>query len=455
MCPKGKSSIQETQVRRELGSFSATSVVVANMIGTGIFTTSGIIAARLPGPNWVMLCWFFGGLIALSGALCYSELATRMPVEGGEYIYLKKLYHPALGFLTGWTSFIVGFSAPIAASALSFAEYIFAGLEAQLSALDPTHLVLFKKGTAIFIIFLFTTIHYFGLRWGSRVQNFLTVLKIVIVFGLASTGIVFGAGSWSTVFSKISGSFGGMAIGTAMVLVMFSYSGWNASTYIAGELKRPRKTLPVSLVSGTLIVIIVYLAVNTFIFQTVPYSELKGVIPVVELASVKAFGSWAGNLLSLLIAFALLSSLSAFILIGPRVYFAMAQDRLFFASASKVHPRYHVPGRSIIVQGALAVLMVIIGSLEQLLVYLGFALWIFPWLAVAGVFIARRRKIGEDSAVKVWGYPIIPLFFLISSLILMAIAYINRPLESSAAVLTVILGIPFYYLWIKGVKRLK
>lgn len=292
-------SSRNTQVRRELGPFSATSIVVANMIGAGIFTTSGLMAARLPGPSWVMLCWFFGGLIALSGALCYAELATRMPVEGGEYVYLKKLYHPALGFLTGWTSFIVGFSAPIAASALSFAEYIYAGLEDKFLGIDVAQLVFFKKGTAILIILLFTTIHYFGLRWGSRVQNLLTVLKIIIVFGLASAGIVFGAGSWSRVFSKISGSFGGMAIGTAMVLVMFSYSGWNASTYIAGELKRPRKTLPVSLISGTLIVIVLYLAVNIFILQAVPYSELKGVIPVVELASVRVFGSWGGDLLSL------------------------------------------------------------------------------------------------------------------------------------------------------------
>jgi APA family basic amino acid/polyamine antiporter len=169
----------------------------------------------------------------------------------------------------------------------------------------------------------------------------------------------------------------------------------------------------------------------------------------VELASVRAFGNWAGNLLSLLIGLALLSSLSAFIMIGSRVYFAMAQDRLFFAYASRVHPRYHVPGRSIIVQGTLAIIMVTIGSLEQLLIYLGFALWIFPWLAVAGVFIARRRKIGEDTAVKAWGYPAVPLFFLVSSLILMVIAYVNRPLESSAAILTVILGIPFYYFWIK------
>jgi APA family basic amino acid/polyamine antiporter len=444
-----------TQIRRELGPFSATFIVVANMIGTGIFTTSGIMAARLPGSGWVLLCWFFGGLIALSGALCYAELATRMPVEGGEYVYLKKLYHPALGFLTGWTSFIVGFSAPIAASALSFAEYIFAGLNINSGEINALAIFLFKKGTAIFIILLFTTIHYFGLRWGSRVQNFLTVLKIIIVFGLASTGIVFGAGSWSRVFSKINGSFGGMAIGTAMVLVMFSYSGWNASTYIAGELKRPRKTLPVSLISGTLIVIILYMAVNTFIFQAVPYSEVRGVIPVLELALVKAFGSWAGDLLSLLIALALLSSLSAFILIGPRVYFAMAQDRLFFASASKIHTRYHVPGRSIIVQGILAVMMVIIGSLEQLLVYLGFALWIFPWLAVAGVFIARRRKIGEDTAVKLWGYPFVPLFFLISSIALMTIAYVNRPLESTAAVLTVVFGIPCYFLWVRGARKPK
>jgi APA family basic amino acid/polyamine antiporter len=440
-------------VRRQIGGFTATNIVVANIVGSGIFVTSGILAGLLPGPGWVLLCWVFGGLIAIAGSLCYAELSTRMPEEGAEYVYLKNLYHPALGFLTGWTSFFVGFSAPIAASAMAFTEYMYAGLNGGLIALDPAQLVIAKKATAIAILLTFTLLHYSGVKAGSRIQNVLTVMKIAIVLGLAVAGLAFGNGRLSSIDLTWHGSFRWTAIGTAMMLIMFTYSGWNASAYIAGELKRPRRTLPVSLLVGTGIVIVLYLAVNFFIFDTVPYDELKGTIAVVERASVNSFGDWIGRVLGIMVAFALLSSLSAFIMIGPRVYFAMARDKLFFPFAAKVHPRFGVPGRSIVVQGLIAVLMVIAGSFEQLLVYVGFALGIFPWLAVAGIFIARRRGIGESSAVKAWGYPIVPLFFLASTLTLMVIAYINRPLESSAAVLTVAAGIPCYFLWVKAVKR--
>ncbi len=446
---KATLSSQHIPLERKLGPFSATAIVVANMIGAGIFTTSGIMASQLPGPGWVIFCWLFGGLIAVCGALCYAELATRMPVAGGEYIYLKRLYHPVLGFLTGWTSLFVGFSAPIAASAISFAEYIFAGLNPHLSALTPAQITFFKKASAIILILIFTFLHYLGLRLGSRVQNTLTFLKIIIVFGLATTGLALGKGNFSNFSFDTNESFKGIALGTAMMLVMFSYSGWNASAYIAGELKRPKRTLPISLIAGTGIVIFLYIIINLFIFNAVPYSEIRGIIPVVEAASVKAFGEWMGKSISFLIGFALLSSLSAYIIIGPRVYFAMAKDRLFLPFASKVHLRYRVPGRSILVQGAIAILIVAIGSFEQLLIYLGFALGIFPWLAVAGLFKARKKQIGEQSAVKAWGYPLVPIFFLASSLILMIFNYLNRPLESTAAVLTVSLGIPFYYLWVK------
>jgi APA family basic amino acid/polyamine antiporter len=440
-------------ISRTISTGTATFIVVANMIGAGIFTTSGIMAAKLPGPGWVLLCWLLGGLIAMAGALSYAELATRMPVEGGEYIYLKRLYHPALGFLTGWTSFFVGFSVPIAASAMAFSEYIFAGLKTHFHGLDPSQIILMKKGAALFLILVFTTIHYLGIRIGSRIQNILTVLKIVIVVGLAGAGIALSGGTHIPVFDfKAGGPFTGLAFGTAMMLVMFSYSGWNASSYIAGELKNPRKTLPISLVLGTLIVTVLYMALNLFIFQSLPYSETKDIIPIIEKASTQTFGNWMGNSMGLLISIALLSSLSAYVLIGPRVYFAMAKDRLFFPFAAKVHPRYKVPGRSILIQGVIAVIMVIIGSFEQLLVYIGFALNIFPWLAVAGLFIARKQGIGEKNAFKVWGYPYVPLFYLATSLFLMLINYLNRPLESTAAVLTVLVGIPCYFLCVKGLK---
>jgi len=384
--------------------------------------------------------------------MCYAELATRMPEDGGEYLYLKRLYHPSLGFLSGWTSFFVGFSAPIAASALGFAEYIIPDKGLTVSGeiiMDPFWI---KKVLALSVIVLFTVVHYLGHKWGSRVQNFLTAIKILIVFGLATVGMILGKGDFSNLQFQSGEAYGGLAIGTAMMLVMFSYSGWNASSYIAGEMKNPRKSLPLSLLLGTGIVIAVYIAVNLFIFRSLPFSEVEGTIPIFEKASIAAFGEWFGRILGILSAIALLASLSAFIMIGPRIYYAMALDKLFFPFAAKVHRRFGVPGRSILIQGSIALILVLIGSFEQIVIYVEFALLIFPFFAVAGMFIARKKKIGESMAVRVKGYPFVPLFFLLCSLLIMIIAYINRPLESSAAVITVLIGIPIYYIWAKNMR---
>lgn len=435
-------------IKRKIGLTTAISIVIANMIGTGIFTTTGIMAKYLPNGSWILVCWLFGGFIALSGAISYSELATRMPREGGEYVYLKKLYHPLVGFLTGWTSFFVGFSAPIAAAAIGFAAYFSAG----------THIVLFsnflstaqsQKLIAMAIIILFTLIHYLGVKIGSIIQNGLTALKILIIMGLSLAGILLGSGTMPFITTEHIFTIDGGGFGVAMMLVMFSYSGWNASAYIAGELVNPGKTLPRSLIIGTSVVVILYISLNVFILKEVPYEQLRDNIAVVDLAVTGAFGNWLGDIFGILVSVALLSSLSAFIIIGPRVYYAMAIDRMFFPFASRLHPKYEVPGYSILIQGGVALFMILIGTFEQLLIYIGFALNIFPWLAIFGLFKARKEKIGEETAVKAWGYPIVPIFFLICSLLITIVIFFNRPFESIIALLTVSAGLPIYYVWIK------
>jgi APA family basic amino acid/polyamine antiporter len=437
-------------LERKIGPATAGSIVVANMVGAGIFVTSGILAARLPGPGWVLACWLLGGLIALSGALCYAELATRMPEVGGEYVYLKKLYHPILGFLTGWTSFVVGFTVPIAASALAFSEYIFSASGAPATGATSA---LPKKALALAVIALFTLIHYRGLRTGGRVQNVLTALKILIIGGLALAGAFAVRAPFSALALPSPGSGTLLGFGTAMMMVMFAFSGWNASSYIAGEMRNPRRNLPLSLVAGTLAVTLLYLAVNVFIFRSLPYAESRGVIAIVAAASVRAFGPWMGKSLGVLVSLCLLSSLSAFIILGPRVYYSMARDGIFFKSAARIHPSFRVPGWSILCQGFFAAVMVLVGSFEQLLIYMGFALNIFPWLAVFGLVLARKRSRGGEAAVfRTWGYPATPVFYLAASLGLMAVNYLNRPLESTAAVVTVLAGIPVYILWL-GRKR--
>ena len=423
--------MKPSPLTRRIGLWTAILLIIANMIGTGIFTTSGIMAAYLADPLLLMGCWLLGGIIAMAGALSYAELATRMPAVGGEYVYLKRLYHPLFGFLTGWTSFIVGFSAPIAAAAYSFSVYFFQGAIGEnggmLGASQNEAPVL--KSLAIGLIILFTGLHYLGVQQGSRIQNSLTVLKIIIIIGLAMAGLFLGdPAGWASGQDQppAAGTQSALlAFGTVMMLVMFSYAGWNASTYIAGEMKEPRRSLPLSLVVGTGCVTLIYLAFNLFIFKAVPLSELQGQVGVVQIAVRSMFGAGMDRVLSLLIA--------------------MAGDGLFFRWASEVNPRTGVPGKSILIQGIIASLLVGIGSFEQLLIYMGFALSVFPVMAVAGVFIARRRHVGDDSAVRVPGYPITPVFFLLSSLFLMTIAFLNRPLESSAALITVAMGIPAYW----------
>ena len=332
----------ENILKRNLGLFPATNIVVANMIGAGIFTTSGLLMAGLNDPLLMLALWFAGGVIALCGALSYGELGASMPGSGGEYHFLSELYHPIFGFLSGWVSFTVGFSAPIAASAMGFSEYFCRALPAipqwfEVSGImDPAAT---KTALSISVILIFTSIHYFGLKYGALVQNILTIIKVALIVFLLLAGFLAGDGSLSNFEADtgVSGGFGGLkTIGLSLMWIMFAYSGWNASTYLGAEIRDPAKTLPLSLIAGTGIVMLLYLGLNALYIFSIDPDEMKGVISVGGLAMGNLFGKSADVLFSLLIAFALFSSLSAFIIIGPRVYYAMAKDGLFLDRKSVV-----------------------------------------------------------------------------------------------------------------------
>ncbi|MCF8303882.1 MAG: amino acid permease [Bacteroidales bacterium] len=443
-------------VKRKINLKTATGIVVANIIGSGIFITSGLIAGNLPNSFWVLMCWVFGGIIAFLGALSYSELATRMPHEGGEYHYLSRLFHPVFGFLSGWVSFIVGFSAPIASSALGFSEYFFSGLGMQATTIFGD-IEVYKKAVATGIVILFTFLHYHGIRRGAAIQNFLVHVKVLLIVALIVAGFAVGNPNWDYISIKPDMSFSpeNLAIGTAMMLVMFSYSGWNATAYIAGEISNPKRNILLSLIIGTIIVIVLYIGLNLFFLTAMPFVEVKNSVAIGEKASSIVFGQAAGSVISIVIAIILLSSISAFIMIGPRIYYAMAKDGLFFKFARRVHHKHEVPSYSIAIQGGVAILFVVFSTLEQLLVYLYYALNIFPILAILGLFIARKRKIGEDKAYKVVGYPVTPVLFLMATVYLAIVAFINRPLESGAALATILAGIPIYYLWVWAKRKKK
>ncbi len=432
---------------RKLGLFPLTNIVVANMIGAGIFTTSGLLMADLKKP-WLMLAlWAAGGAIALCGALSYGELGAAIPRAGGEYAFLSRLFHPLFGFLSGWVSFFAGFSAPIAASAIGFSEYLtraFPGLASIGLIGGPTEAVILKKSYSILVILIFILIHARGIEIGARIQNSLTLLKVALIAGLIIAGFSSGRGDFSHLGRGGEFAFdfsGWKTIGLSLMWIMFAYSGWNASAYIGAEVKNPAKNLPRSLLLGTGIVLFIYLLLNVFYIYALPPAEMGGVISIAGLAAGRIFGNSFESILSLLIAFALFSSLSAYIILGPRVYYAMARDRCFFPFASSVDPRFKVPSKSIFLQGAIAAVLVLFGTFDQILTYMGFSLGIFPILAVIGVFKLRRRGI---EGYKLPGYPFVPLVYILSGAAILVLGYFERPVESSIALGMALVGIPVY-----------
>jgi APA family basic amino acid/polyamine antiporter len=437
-----------TDLRRNLGLFPLSSIVVANMIGAGIFTTSGLLIRDLSDPVVMMALWIVGGLIALCGAVSYGVLGAHIPEAGGEYAFLSRLFHPLLGFLSGWTSFVVGFSAPIAASSIGFSEYLSRAFPALFDwGFLPGDSGIPHQAFAILLILIFTLIHMRGMELGARVQNYLTVMKVVLIVALVSAGFTLGQGDTShfTQHEGFSFTFDGWkTIGLSLIWIMFAYSGWNASTYIGSEVRDPARQLPRSLVLGTGIVTLLYLALNAVFVYALTPAEMSGVISVGGKAMGAMFGQSLETIASLLISFALFSSLSAFVILGPRVYYAMARDGYFFRSVSYVHPRFGVPTRSIALQGLIAIAMVLSGTFDQILTFMGFALAIFPLFAVVGVF--KLKGTGERK-FSWFRTRISPLAYLFSGFSILVLAFLERTFESSFALLTVAAGIPLFFLF--------
>jgi len=437
-------------LQRKLGLFPLTNIVIANMIGAGIFTTSGLLMGDLHHPGVMLALWVVGGLIALCGALSYGELGAAIPRAGGEYAFLSRLYHPGVGFLSGWVSFFVGFSAPIAASAIGFVEYLtraYPGLLDLGLLPEPFEAKVLKKAYAILVIAAFTFLHTRGLELGARVQNGLTALKILIVVGLVGAGLAFGKGSLTHFAAAAPFRFdfaGWKTMGLSLMWIMFAYSGWNASAYVGSEVRDPSRNLPRSLLLGTGIVALLYAAVNVFYVYAVPPADMEGVISIGGLAAGNLFGRSAETVISVSISFALFSSLSAYLIIGPRVYYSMAKDGVFFKAIARVSERHGVPSRAIVLQGAIAAVMALVGTFDQLLTYMGFSLGIFPILAVIGVFKLRRTGL---SVVRMPGFPLAPALYVLFGVTILVLAFLQRPFESSIAVATALVGVPVYFLF--------
>jgi APA family basic amino acid/polyamine antiporter len=439
----------KTELIRKLGLFSVTNIVIANMIGTGIFTTSGLLMEELSHPLLMILLWSVGGVIAICGTLSYGELGASIPKAGGEYVFLTKLYHPVFGFLSGWVSFIVGFSAPVAASSIAFSEYLIRAFPQILVLGHGFSPVIIKKFFSITVIVSFTLFHVRGLKFGSIIQNILTILKIGLICGLIIAGFSWGRGHIYYVFESVSFNFdfkGWKTIGLSLMWIMFAYSGWNASTYIGSEIKNPKKNLPLSLFMGTGIVMFLYICLNVLYIYAIPAAKMKGVISIGGLVAGSLFGNFLDSTFSFFISIALLSSISAFIILGPRIYFAMAKNGHFFKFAAEIDYVHRIPKKSILIQGIISSMMVLTGSFDQILTFMGFALGIFPILTVAGVF---KLRIMRENRIRLPGYPWIQIFYIFISILILILAFFERPVESSIAILIVIAGIPLFFIFLR------
>ncbi len=438
------------QLARRVGWVVATSLVVANMIGSGIFTVSGFLARDLGNPWWLLAAWLVGGSIAMAGALAYASLGVTFPRAGGDYVFLREAYGPLLGFLTGWMSFFIGFTAPIAAGAIGAVEYLsgfFPGLATQsVPALFTVFgiKIAFSPGHALAIALILglSLAHYVGLRFGGGVQVTLTGLKIGALVAMVILGLSIGKGDWSHFTPTTGAKLNVGLFAVNLIFVMFAYSGWNAAVYIAEEIRHPQRNLPRALLWGTGFVTLLYLGLNLVFVYALSMSKMSGVLRIGDVAARTLFGPRLSAAMTLLFIVSILASMSSMIFAGPRVYFAMARDGLFFGGAERIHPVFSTPGRAIWLQSIWASLLVVTGTFDQLLTYAGFALILFSAVAVAAVFLLQRRG---ALAYRGVGYPWTPALFIAASIWMMSYTLWHRPAESMLGVLLVVLGVPVYF----------
>jgi basic amino acid/polyamine antiporter, APA family len=390
---------------RRLGFIAAAAIVVANMIGTGIFTSTGYQAASLGDSGTILIAWGVGGVLALCGASAYAELGAMMPKAGGEYVYLREAYHPAVGFLSGWTSLLAGFSAPIAVAGLAFGTYT-AQVFPELAGSE--------RALGIGLVVAMTALHAFDTVIGARVQAVFSIGKASLIAVFIVAGLVFGDGDWSH-FEPRAGGLGNVwtrDFAIALMYVSFAYSGWNAAAYIAGDIRDPSRNVPRALLVGTVLVTVLYVLLTVTFLYALDIPTLAAPIhDVGDEAARSLLGDSAGRLLSSLIALGLVSAVSAMVMAGPRVYAAMAEDGALPAVLAR-RSRRGVPWVAIGLQGAIASAVVLFGELGEVMQYVGFMLSIFAALAVAAVFVLRIKRPGAPRPYRDVGYPVTPILFV-------------------------------------------
>jgi basic amino acid/polyamine antiporter, APA family len=453
----------EVSLARRLGPLDGAAVVVSNVIGGGILFTPPIVAAAVP-HAWMFLgTWLAGGALAFAGAMAYAELAALRPRAGGEYVYLRAAYGPLAAFLTAWTSFVAGFSGAIAASAVVLTAYLGRFVPAASDGtplltipIPLVPLVVSRQAiVAIGAIALMAWIHRRGVGPGRVVGNTLAALKVAALSIFIAFGLTIGAGSAEGAL-QAAGAVGPASWLLALIPVMFTYSGWNAASYLAEEIRDPGRNVPRALGLGTLAVVVIYLLLNLVYLFVLPVGELAKVKgSVLDVVADRLLGVRAGDVMGVVSIVSIAASLSAMTFAGPRAYYAMARDGLFFSGAARIHPTYRTPSTSIVAQAVWSSLLVLSGSASALTNYTGFAVVLFAGVAVSALFVLRRAEPDAPRPFRAWGYPYAPAVFVVASLAIVANGLwtdlvspiANRAAwgPSAAGLVIIAAGLPLYW----------
>jgi basic amino acid/polyamine antiporter, APA family len=430
-----------TSVARVSG-FTAAAIVVADMVGVGVFTSLGFQVKDITSGFSLLLLWVVGGIVAMCGAICYAELALMFPRSSGEYNFLRRIYHPAFGFLAGWLSATVGFSAPVALAAMAFGVY-FRSLVPDAPTLLP----------GLAVVWLISLVHLRGIRHGSAFHNVWTAVKLLLIVAFLVSGFVFGSRQpISFAPSAIDLTFVTSApFAISLVFVMYSYSGWNAATYIIEEIREPNRNLPRALFLGTAIVTVLYVGLNAVFLAVTPMQELAGQLDVAMVAGSHMFGDVGGRIVGVLICIGLVSSISAMMWIGPRVTMTMGEDMPLLRLFSR-KSKNNVPAIAIVFQLLVSSVLLLTQSFEAVLDFIQFSLTFCSFFTVLGVITLRMTHPKLPRPYRAWGYPVTPLVFLAVMLWMMYYLVVNRPLQSLAGFAMMLSGLAIYgaSLWLSN-----
>ncbi len=442
-------SVASNQLRPTFRVKDGVALIVSNVVGVGIFTTPAIIAKLVPEPSAMLALWIVGGCLALAGAFSYAQLGRRWPAAGGEYIYLSKAYGPTAGFLSGWTSLIAGFSGAVAASAVGLIIYLgryFPALASDHSLFSinfyvGAFTVSPRALTAACAIIVFALLHACNLGAGKVTQNMLALLILAIIVVFCVVGFVAGTGSWSH-FQSSHVPLRPINWLLALIPIMFTYSGWNAASYISEEMYDTRRTIGPALLVGTSVIVALYVVLNTLYLYAIPPAQMQNAVNVGDVAAHALFGV-GSNFITPVLIIALLGAISAMTIAGPRVYFAMARDGAFVPMFARTSARFGTPALAIVLQAAWSIVLLMTGSFEQILMYTGFMILLCAGAAVAGLFVVRRHELRSDP--RLWLQMLAPAVFVIASAAIVADVVVGDPKTALRGIVLIIAGLPVFF----------